>query len=194
MTQWLNDIWCGVLDKNPESWSKLVRRLEPLVYSAARRIGLSLGEADDCVQETWIALYRSRHRIKDPSRIPSWLVRTASRGAVRMARRRDRDIEGDEGTHTVSSGSLPDEELERLETAALVRLALDSMEPRCRRLLHALYLAPATKKYHQISRELGIPPNSFGPTRSRCLKKLRQILTRLGCEFVLNGPDHDSAK
>jgi len=194
MTQWLNDIWCGVLDKNPECWSELVRRLEPLVYSAARRIGLSLGEADDCVQETWIALYHSRHRIKDPTRIPSWLVRTASRRAVRMARRRDRDVEGVEVVETAPSLRLPDEELERLETAALVRLALDSVEPRCRRLLHALYLAPATKKYRQISRELGIPPNSFGPTRSRCLKKLRQILKEFGCELVPNSRGEDSER
>jgi RNA polymerase sigma factor (sigma-70 family) len=181
-------LWKGVLDRDPECWSELVSRFEPLVYAVARKVGLSDSESDDCAQETWLSLFRTRHKIKTPNKIPGWLVRTASRRSTRIARGREKDIIIEESPEVMDRECLPDEELERLETATLVHLAIESLEPRCRQLLHALYLSPKEKKYREIARDLGIPANSFGPIRSRCLRKLKSILHELGYDEVLN--DH----
>ena len=188
----ISDLWQGVLDKDPECWSELVHRLEPLVYAVARKIGLSSAECDDCAQETWLSLFRTRYKIKDPNKIPSWLARTASRRAGRLAKTRGKEAAAGKLAESAISRELPDEELERLEAAALVRLAIESLEPRCQALLNALYLAPEHKKYKDIARDLGLPPNNFGPTRSRCLKKLRSILEKMEHHRVLKFPPRDS--
>jgi len=187
------EIWLGVLDKDPECWSELVRLFEPLVYAVARRVGLSLTECDDCAQETWLSLLRSRRNIRDPNRIGAWLTKAVSRRAARIARNREKDLCNDPVAEPAALMELPDEELERLETAALIRLAISALDPRCERLVHALYFAPEDKKYSDIARDLGLPPNSFGPTRSRCLKKLKAILEEMGCDRVLNGRDEGSS-
>lgn len=192
MKRSLSELWKGVLAKDPECWSELVHQLEPLVYAIARKTGLSATESDDCAQETWLALFRTRRNIRDPNKIPSWLAKAVSRRAARTAKTREKDLGVSAATDHAATTALPDEELERFETAALVRIAVDSLEPRCRRLLHALYFAPEDKKYSDIARDLGVPLNSFGPTRSRCLRKLRTILEGMGCADVLNNPDEDS--
>lgn len=192
MSRTISELWQGVLDKDPECWSELVHLLEPLVYATARRTGLSAAEADDCAQETWLSLLRTRHRIKEPTSIPAWLIRAVSRRAIRIAKTREKDAGTGEAVEAAAPNAPPDEELERLEAATLVRVAVKSLGPRCQRLLHALYFAPEEKKYSDIARDLGLPPNSFGPTRSRCLQKLRTILEGMRYEPVLNGPDRDS--
>jgi DNA-directed RNA polymerase specialized sigma24 family protein len=48
----------------------------------------------------------------------------------------------------------------------------------CRKVLEALFSESAT--YERIAAELGIPSNSLGPTRTRCLEKLRRLLISAG--------------
>src|SRR5262249_62168015 len=67
---------------------------------------------------------------------------------------------------------LPDDELLRLERHAALREALAALPPRCQQLIALLTLDPPLP-YAQISARLGIPVGSIGPTRSRCLAKLR---------------------
>jgi RNA polymerase sigma factor (sigma-70 family) len=191
MNRTFNEIWQGVLDKDPECWSELVHLLEPLVYAVARKTGLSPAECEDCAQDVWLSLLRTRHTIKEPDRIPAWLSRAVSRRAVRIAKARGKDLPSDSAEERAAIGELPDDVLVRLETAAILRLAMGALPPHCRRLLDALYFSPEEKKYSDIARDLGLPANSLGPTRSRCLNKLRSILEGIGFDRVLIGPDRD---
>jgi len=192
MNRALSEIWQGVLDKDPECWSELVHRLEPLVYAVARQTGLSPTESDDCAQEVWLSLLRARHNIIEPNSIPAWLIRAVSRRAVRTAKNREKDHDVDTAVEAEAISELPDARLERLESAAIVRVAVATLPPRCQKLLQALYFAPEEKRYADIARDLGLPPNSFGPTRSRCLGKLRAVLESMGYEQVLNRRDEVS--
>jgi RNA polymerase sigma factor (sigma-70 family) len=176
------DIWNGVLKKDPAAWSKLVHRLGPLVFSVVRRSSLSSSDADDCAQQTWVALFQARHRIKDPDRIPAWLVRVASRTIAHTVRKRSNEARLIERTPESDDLPTPADDVERAESAALLRSAIESLNDRCRRMLLALFFAPGKKTYRDIARELGIPPNSFGPTRARCLEKLRRIMKEMGYE------------
>ncbi len=176
----IRDIWTLVIDGDREAWETLVRRFAPLVMTVARNAGLTPQDAEDCAQQTWLTLYRNRLGIKDPTRLPAWLIRTTHRRAVRASQRVVRDARLDPDLQSPRRVSLPDEEVLELERQAMLELALEQLDPRCARLLHSLFFSDEGKSYREIAREIGITPNSLGPLRSRCLKRLGIILEKLG--------------
>jgi RNA polymerase sigma factor (sigma-70 family) len=173
-------IWRGVQAEDPDAWRRLVRLYAGLVNSVARRAGLSVPDAEDCAQQTWLALYRRRRAIKDPVALPLWLMRTTQRRAVQMARRLAHETTL-EKFEEVRDPQLPaDEALSKLEAERYLRRALRKLDPRCRRLINSLFLSERRKSYQEIARVLGVKPNSFGPLRSRCLAQLRAVLKNMG--------------
>jgi RNA polymerase sigma factor (sigma-70 family) len=103
----------------------------------------------------------------------------ATRKAVRLAGHRSREAEMHRKMDLPPQPPLPDEALSDLESLARLQLALAQLEPRCRELLQAVFLDPSESSYRDIARRLGIPVNSLGPTRSRCLAKLRKIMNSM---------------
>jgi DNA-directed RNA polymerase specialized sigma24 family protein len=61
----------------------------------------------------------------------------------------------------------------RRTAATRLREALTHLPPRCQQLM-ALLLQDPPLPYAQISARLGIPTGSIGPSRARCLNKLRR--------------------
>lgn len=173
------EIWKRVVAGDNRAWGELVDRYEALVFSVARRVGLEVAEAEDCAQNVWLSLYKNRQTIRDAERIPGWLARTARRRAIRMARRADRLRTDGLSPSQVTQDVLPDHELLRLERQSIVEAAIECLDPRCRKLIRALFYSPAEKSYRQIARDLGVKPNSLGPIRSRCLSRLRRLLEEI---------------
>jgi DNA-directed RNA polymerase specialized sigma24 family protein len=68
-----------------------------------------------------------------------------------------------------------DEQLLADERAKVVREALARLPWRWQRLLELLMADPPAS-YAEISDELGLPVGSIGPTRGRCLARLRMLL------------------
>jgi len=180
LVQDIRAIWEQVRDGRPEAWRALVRIYAGLVHSVALRTGLSPHDAEDCAQQTWIALYRRRLSIKDPKSLPSWLIRTTHRRAVRMARRYAQFTELEASEQMQDPARLPDKLLEQWELEAHLEFALGQLDRRCERLLRSLFLSEAVPSYRELARLLGVKSNSFGPLRSRCLHQLRQILEKMG--------------
>ena len=178
-TDFLDDIWQQILVGDSASWRQLVESLAPLVFTAALRMGLDQRDAEDCAQQTWLDLYRSRYSVDRPKGLPAWLIRVATRKASKMIRRRIREGELYRDADPPANPALSDETLVNLENIARLRLALDQLDGRCRQLLHEVFLADRDKSYADIARELKIPVNSLGPTRSRCLAKLRRIMVSM---------------
>jgi DNA-directed RNA polymerase specialized sigma24 family protein len=77
---------------------------------------------------------------------------------------------------------LPDEIVVELESRAALEAAVSRLDSRCRQLVTWLFLSPDRTSYNDVSRKLGIKPNSLGPLRSRCLAKLRKLLKEMGYE------------
>lgn len=50
------------------------------------------------------------------------------------------------------------------------------MDERCKDLLFALYFDPEEPSYEKVAERLSMPVGSIGPTRARCLKRLKKIL------------------
>lgn len=164
-----------------DAWGDLVENLQRLVYSIPKRMGLNDEDANDVFQATFLALYRSLDRIDNAQTLPKWVAVTASRESMRLRRI---------GARTVSSGGADERGLDELladedagaEAAALqavetteVRQALVKLGGKCQTLLTLLY-AEEDASYVEISEKLSMPIGAIGPTRARCLEKLRKIL------------------
>jgi len=173
-------IWEKILAGDVKAWEEMVRRYQALVYAVAVRSGLTLSDAADCFQNTWVALYTNRRSIENPEKISSWLVTTAKREALRLNRQiaKETDIidAGDNPDHR----PLPDQELIELERQAQLEIALGEIDPRCRDILKEFFFSSESRSYEEIAKSLGISANSLGPIRHRCLRKLRKILEEKG--------------
>lgn len=170
------DIWKAIQAGDDRAWRELVDRYQSLVYSVALKVGLSMSDAADCFQHTWLALFRHRNKIRDPRKVAGWLAVTARREAVRVFRQstnQESVSEYDQGDDML----LPDEELELLERQAHLQNGLARLDERCQHLLRLFFFAPEDFSYDQIASKMGISANSLGPIRQRCLERLRKILT-----------------
>jgi RNA polymerase sigma factor (sigma-70 family) len=170
------------------AWSLLVTRYQRLIYTIARRSRLDEDQSAEVFQNTFTSLYEHLDAIEQPDRIRAWLVTTARRETLRLIRRQhgelsfsDTDSPGDErGDEWLPDNSpLLNEELERIEEQHLIRLALAAIDGRCRRLITLLFYQPVPVPYAEAARVLGMPASSIGPTRARCLDKLRRALSNL---------------
>lgn len=164
------------------AWDALVARYERLVYTIPFRYGLPQSEADDVFQSVWAALLKHLPTLKEPDRIGAWLVTTARRAC--WDRRRGAEHER---THSVDPTDLPEpdawfenvspeEIVARHDEHRALHRALRQLGERCRRLLHYLYNDPAQLPYADIAVRLNMAVGSIGPTRARCLEKLRNLL------------------
>ena len=63
-----------------------------------------------------------------------------------------------------------------LEQQQLVREALESLPERCRNLLTMLFYEKDELSYAEIARRMAMPVPSVGPTRARCLEKMKKLL------------------
>jgi RNA polymerase sigma factor (sigma-70 family) len=160
---------------------ELVSTMTPVLWHVVRAYGLDRQAAEDVIQSTWLGLVRHHQTIADPKAVASWLITSARRGAAAHARsaRRADPVE-DEKLHAV----LPDvESAEALamldDEAARLWGAVASVDERCRKLLRVVAFMDRPD-YQSLSQELDMPVGSIGPTRARCLAKVRTALAKGG--------------
>lgn len=171
-----------------DAWDVLVNRYQRLIYTIPRRAGLDEDQAAEVFQRTFVRLLENLDRIRQPESIHAWLVTTARRETLQLIREERREVSLSPKKETLDdgptievipdNGPLPGETLERLEEQHLVRMAIAAMDERSRDLLTLLYYHPLS--YAEIAALLDIPEGSLGPTRARCLEKLRCLLERKG--------------
>jgi RNA polymerase sigma factor (sigma-70 family) len=153
----------------------IVRELTPLLWHVTRAQGLDAADAADAVQTTWLQLLRALHDIRSPQALTAWLVTAAKREAWRVRRQRRRFVQSD----TVDELPEPEPEAaERLiadERQRVLWTHVQALSRRCRELLRIVALVDRPD-YEQVSAALGMPRGSIGPTRGRCLAKLRESL------------------
>lgn len=171
------------------AWATLVRRFQRLVYTVPRRAGLSDAQAADVFQTAFQRLHEHLHRIDDASRVRAWLVTTAKRETLRLLAEGQRQVDlnpsADDDGETAGTdpldrlpdpGPLQDEQLAALQELARMREAVDRLDPRSRQFVELLFLQDEPLPYAEIAARLGIAEGSIGPTRARCLAKLRQLM------------------
>jgi RNA polymerase sigma factor (sigma-70 family) len=161
------------------AWDSLVSRYVALLWSIAFRHGLNESDAADVVQDTWLRLFEHIEDVREPARIGSWLATTAQRESLRVVARHQRVVPSDdEATFDVADRlqAPVDEGLLAREEAAEAWAALDTLPASWRSLLELLVQDPPLT-YEEIGAGLGVPIGSIGPTRGRCVRRLRALVT-----------------
>jgi RNA polymerase sigma factor (sigma-70 family) len=146
-------------DGDQRAWEALVGRFNGLVWSVARAHGLSRADAADVCQTAWLRLVEHLHRLRDPERVGTWLASTARHEAL-------------EGAGALAES--PEASALASERNDLLWRAFAELPQRCQRLLRVLMADPAPS-YQQVAVALEMPIGSIGPTRGRCLDRLRQL-------------------
>jgi RNA polymerase sigma factor (sigma-70 family) len=161
------------------AWERLVAKYSRLIWAMTRDFKLSESDASDVVQATWLRLLEHIDRIEHPDRVGSWLATTARHECLRHLAVRKRVVlvqdDDDALVDAVSHQPEIDEGLLAAERAQAVREAMSSLPWRWQRLLEMLMSDPPVS-YVEISDQLGLPIGSIGPTRGRCLERLRELL------------------
>ena len=169
---------------DPLAWEALVRRYQRLVHAIVRNAGLDDQSADDVFQTVFLRLLQQLTRIAEPSRLQAWIVTTAKReawlqrkqGMQLVSMTHDEGAPGDGGFDDIADDAPgPEASLAQWQMLLQVQLGLDLLDERCRRLLQALFEEDA-EGYGEIGRRLAMPVGSIGPTRARCLDKLRRSI------------------
>ena len=171
----IKDLVAAALDGDQQAWSALHERFTPLISRVCRQFRLFGTDAEDVSQVVWLRLVQHLKQLREPQALPGWIATTAKREALRVVKsgRRTQPVDAmsDYRFDRVDSGDLHSD-LERLERAQAVREALGDLRTEQRELLIMLHAEPKIP-YQEISERLGIPIGSIGPTRARCLAKLR---------------------
>jgi RNA polymerase sigma factor (sigma-70 family) len=159
------------------AWDELVDRYSPLIWSICHRWQLDRTDAEDVGQAVWLRLVEQLGNIRDPAALPGWLATTTQRECSRIRRSRCRLAAGGQ---VPDAENLPDEQaataedvLFMAERHAALRAAFTDLPANCQQLLTLLTTEPPTS-YAEISVKLGIPVGSIGPSRRRCLDRLRR--------------------
>lgn len=173
------------------AWRALVDRYSGLVWSVIRAFRLDGADAADVFQTAWLRLAENISRINDPDRVGAWLATVARRECILNIKVGARTVSiGDMSTFDVMAQDrecfadadptgevILAAEQEQEDTARSVALwdAFETMPGRCRELLRVLIASPPPS-YADVAAALDMPIGSIGPTRARCLGRLRAEL------------------
>jgi len=171
------DLVTRARDGDKAAWDELVERFAPLVWSICRRFRLSDADSSDVGQTVWLYLIEQLPTLREPAALPGWLATTTRRECLRVAKstrgREQREVSTDPDLTVDVDAHAVDEWLLVEERNAALRAAFAQLPVRCQRLLSMLLEDPPVN-YSDISAQLAIPIGGIGPTRSRCLEKLRR--------------------
>jgi RNA polymerase sigma factor (sigma-70 family) len=187
--QSLTSLVAGAIDGHPDAWSALVTRLERVVWKSVNMMTFDHEARDDAFAATWLRLAERLDTIREPEKLPGWLATTACNEVRQIIRQRSRQqtmqgaewatstggvgdlldtLAGDEGDH--SRG------MQLAESRRDVRAAFGRLDAQCREIITVLVLADPPVPYEQASERLGRPIGSLGPSRRRCLQKMKSLL------------------
>lgn len=172
-----------------EAWNAITDRFTSLLWSVARSYRLGSDDAEDVVQNTWLRLLENLTKIDNPEALPGWLATTARREALGILRRRGRSVltrDEDLGVGLADPASTElDSALLEDERDIELWASFAKLPERCQQLLRVL-MAVDRPVYAEVSAAFDMPIGSIGPTRMRCLERLRKLVAESGYQF--DGP------
>lgn len=164
-------------DGDQEAWNEIIERYAPLVWSICLRYQLSRPDIDDVGQSVWLLLVENIGKLREAAALPGWLATTTRRECLRVlrtTRRHDHaDLPPEEQMPVDPDAATIEQEVILAERNAALRAAFAELAPSCHELLSMLMTDPPLS-YAEVSTRMGIPVGSIGPTRARCLDRLRQ--------------------
>ncbi|MFV0524058.1 MAG: RNA polymerase sigma factor [Acidimicrobiales bacterium] len=171
----------GARAGDARAWSALVDRYGRVVWSIARLFRLDEAVASDVYQETWLRLAANLDRIREPSRLGSWLTTTAKNEALKAIERARRETPVPADDRLWASAPEPDPVADRAisnDRSAAVHQELVRLPHRDRVVVELMVIDGLP--YTAVANRLGMPVGSLGPTRGRSLATLRRRLRQRG--------------
>ncbi|MCP4257020.1 MAG: RNA polymerase sigma factor [Planctomycetes bacterium] len=82
---------CQSLDES--AFRELVNRWEPILYYYLRRIVGNEDAVWDILQETWLAVFQSIHKLRDTRKFPAWLYQISHNKAIGFLRKQNKYVQ-----------------------------------------------------------------------------------------------------
>jgi RNA polymerase sigma factor (sigma-70 family) len=167
--------FAAYLDGDRERLSELVDLVTPVLWNAARSQGAAAPVCEDAIQTAFLQLVDRADSIKEPAAVLGWLVVVVKREVWRLCRGSRREIGVDEVPEAPAQQLDPESQSILSERQRILWQHISTLTPRCQELLRVIAFADRPD-YAAIAQSLGMPVGSIGPTRGRCLQKLRTTL------------------
>ena len=169
------------LDADNEAWAALVLRYQRLIASITRKFRLGDDDAQDVYQSVNLALFQQLNNLRDNQKLSAWIIKVSVRECWKL-RERGRYLdsldEPDAPQPSTDDHLAMEANIQLLEQQHLLRRAVAALPDKCRELIEILFFRESSDSYENISRRLGIPIPGIGPTRGRCLEKLKKNLQK----------------
>jgi RNA polymerase sigma factor (sigma-70 family) len=167
-------------DRQPGAWRELASRYEGLVRAVVGSYRLQEADFADAVQNTWLRALERLHTVRDPDSLGGWLTTVARRECLALlARSRRESPTGVTDDQLVVQDPGPEAVVLAEEARRAVAHAVTELPVKPRELVSVLFSTPEPN-YAEVSRLMGLPIGSIGPTRQRALRTLRYGLVRAG--------------
>jgi len=166
-----------------ETIEQLFAALESPLLSYALRLVGDRSLAEDMVQEAFMKLHAQFDHVREPRR---WLYRTVHNQALNHRRQADRTVPLHSPTEETASPAsdttdpqpLPDEQIARWEGIGLVRLSLETLDDRSRKLIRLKFNEGLS--YKEISVRTGLKVGHVGYLLHHALKSIADELSKNG--------------
>jgi RNA polymerase sigma factor (sigma-70 family) len=165
------------LKGDASAWDRLVEKYGGLVYSLACHYTGSHDEAEDVFQTVFVIVLQSLPQLRKQESLAPWLGTITRRESQRVKQRCKRLVELDENLE--DGGPEPIEQSYRMFLRSQVHSALMQLDSFSRDFVLAC-MADPPPTYQELAKRFDMSVGSIGPTRGRCLKKLKAILSRMG--------------
>jgi DNA-directed RNA polymerase specialized sigma24 family protein len=155
------DLMISAATGSKQAWDALVDRYAPLVWSICRRYRLGDAEADQVGKAVWTQLAGQLDTIVGGAELAGWLA--------------DRTVRECGTREPAAAQESARQSAREWARESALRVALSRLPPGHQQLITMLAADPPVPD-SQISAALGIPVDSIGPTRRRCLDQVRRDL------------------
>lgn len=165
-----HDLIQACLRQEQDGWKQLIGQYQRLIYSVARSFCPLPEDTADIFQQVCLELHRNLHQLRNEQTLSAWLITVTRRRAYAVLREQKLQVPIEDFDAVV------DARVEMLEKEFEIERALLQLPERCERLLRLLYFDIDEPSYSDIARKMAMPVASVGPTRARCLEKLKRII------------------
>ncbi len=167
------------------AFARLVELNKRLVFGLCLRLLQDQEEARDAAQETFVRAWGAIGTYDPSQPFAPWLLRIARNHCIDLVRRRlpaarrvELDAGGDDdGDRTELADALAqrgDEQMERAEVASTLGLAVASLPPNYREVIHLFHVEQMS--YKEIAATMEVPIGTVMTWLHRARAKLREIL------------------
>jgi len=167
---------------NEDAWSLLIEKYKALIYSIPVKYRLPAHEAAEVFQSTCVELLHRLPELREPRALPKWLMQVAHHQCYRWKQQQQRLLsrDADPDLPVPETPALAETLLQQTQEEQMLREAMATLSPQCRRLVELLFFETPARPYTEIAAELGLAVGSIGFTRQKCMERLRKRLEELG--------------